>query len=362
MRVLHLVQPLSAHTPWFSFGRVNGHTGGEGGLLAIRALMHECAIGGWQDDRHIVCIIGGSANRSFARLSGLEQCHFISPPLGDAGRAAPGLRAILHRCGPLDGVVCWGTGLRAIARKVAGAAPAWAEVDMQSGEVFPFDARLGTPGASVGPAFPRHDGSSVSEPSRSHVRADLGVSSDERVVAMLTDSANPGFAPTLLGSAAMLHVAGMPCTYVFPRECDGLYRVGRSVREGTYISRAIISTMPASASALGADVAVCVPGETDSGGASLAWITHRVISNGGRVIAPQRWIDSWGTGMGLLPAGAGLSPDIARVLLGLFNATPTPPAPPPPPRNAGGRRHHGLRATLLAAISNANAPEPAVAP
>ncbi len=294
MRVLHIAQPLSTPAPWFAFSRIDGHCAGEGGLLAAADLVAESAASN-PDEQHHVAVLGSAGARALCRHLPLRGVSFVSPPLGQAHRCAPAMRRLVSRSGPLDAVVCWGTNLRRLARRTAYAAPRWLEVDMQSGDarfLRPGRGEVSTPCASV---LPHGWGERGSADTRATARARLGLADGEAAIVLLTDAACPGSATDFLGTAAMLQVAGVAATYIIPAACAELARAERRVREGTYARRVIVTDLPASFVAQGADIAVCCPASAGALGhhASLSSIARAAARAGTTVVLPDAWADVW---------------------------------------------------------------------
>lgn len=323
MRVLHITQPLTSPGPWFAFSRTTGHCAGEGSLLALADIVHASSLTN-PDETHMVAVLGSTRARHLCTHLPLRGIELVSPPLGQPHRAAPGMRRLLHRTGPLDAVVCWGTNLRRLARRIAYAAPHWLEVDMHSGDVSPFDPSRTGVQAPVATVLPDGQFTPAATRSRASARRLLGLAENERTVALLSDDACSASATQLLGAAAMLQTAGVSATYVIPTTCNELTRAARRVREGTYARRVILSDLPATLAARGADTSVCCPGEVGALArhASLAYLARESVRHGAHVVAPDAWVSAWQGNSAPIPTlvgSKGATPtDTARVLLRLM--------------------------------------------
>lgn len=364
MRVLHITQPLTSPGPWFAFARTTGHCAGEGSLLALADVVHASALSN-PEETHMVAVLGATRTRHLCTHLPLRGSALVSPPLGQPYRAAPGMRRLLHRTGPLDAVVCWGTNLRRLARRIAYAAPHWLEVDMHSGDASPFHPGRTGVQAPVASVLPDGQFASSTTRTRASARRLLGLAENERAVALLSDDACPASATQLLGAAAMLQTAGVSATYIIPTSCKELTRAARRVREGTYARRVILSDLPSTLAARSADISVCCPGDVEALArhASLAYLAREAVRHGAHVVAPDAWVSAWQgntTPLPTLVSAKGATPtDIARAMLRLMTATEhhapshaaaTPHTPPASQRNEN---------TLLAALrALAHAPAP----
>ncbi|MFO0832128.1 MAG: hypothetical protein U0637_09815 [Phycisphaerales bacterium] len=359
MRVLHLAQPLDAPRPWFSFSAHTGDCAGEGSLLAIRDCIQHSAHT-HPGETHHTALLGPAHTKSLARALGLHSVTAIAPPLGLPHRAAPALRRLLTRTGPLDAVVTWGTNLRRLARRISHAAPLWIEVDPHSGDVNTAQGHVRTRAAgaaiSGSPPPPPIDRPAPPGPAYERARAHLDIAPDERTIALLTDAACPGSATDLIAAASMLLVAGMTATFIIPAPCAELSRAQRRAREGAYASRIIFTHEPASRAAALADIAVCCPGSTAALArhASLSAIARHALLQGATVVAPDAWVSAWKgpdtpPHPRLISARAATTTDIARAILPILDR------PPARTRAHAPAPTHGVLSILRSALRAARA-------
>jgi hypothetical protein len=313
LRSLHLIQPHPPRPHWLRTRTPD--CSGESSLLACAALIRERAPG---DVTHVV-VFGGAGSADAAHSAGLRDCSRISPPLGDASRAAPLMRALLARTSMLDGVFCWGSGFRGLSRKVSHGAP-WLEVNLRGASIHCMDATdiVREPRSAIEFA-PR-----VADPSaRARARARIGLRPGEVALTLLTDAPAPAHAPYLVACAMALHVAGCKTVVVLPALCEQRERAMRHHVEGAYITRAVATSRPVIECLQACDAALCAPIDLSQPPPEcLRWLARCAMAGGTPVVAPRAWARHWDWPETLAPlvAASERPTHIAAALLPLLDS------------------------------------------